>query len=230
MDCAASRRALLADPEHPSAATLRHLATCHDCTRYSERLRRFEARLERAVRVPLGNAHAARPPTPFMARRGWLAMAASALLATVVGGSLWLAAPGASLAADVVSHMAGEPEAWSRTDRAVPQPMLDRVMGESQVRFKGPAGLVTYASSCLFRGRRVPHLVVQTAAGPVTVMVLAAETVKRPVRFDEQGYRGMIVPVAGHGSLAVLQRDPGNDMDTINGVATRVRDALEWTP
>jgi hypothetical protein len=197
--------------------------------RYSERLRLFEARLERAVRVPVGNAPAARPLRRFTARRGWLAMAASAVFAAVLGGSLWLAAPGASLAADVVSHMAEEPDAWSRTDQPVPDPMLDRVMGESQLRFKGSAGLVTYASSCLFRGHRVPHLVVQTAAGPVTVMVLAAETVKRPVRFDEQGYRGVIVPVPAHGSLAVLQRDPGNDMDAINSVAARVRDALEWT-
>jgi hypothetical protein len=72
-------------------------------------------------------------------------------------------------------------------------------------------------------------LVVQTATGPVTVMLLTQETVKRPQRFDEQGYRGMLLPVAAHGSLAVLQRDPGTDMGTIQAVAIRVRDAIEWT-
>jgi hypothetical protein len=239
MDCAAYRRALLADPVQGSAAMRGHVAECEECTRYSERLRLFEARLERALRVPLGNGLAAapltrRPARPALARlltvrRGRLAMAASLLLAAVLAGGLWSAAPGASLAAAVVGHMAEEPQAWLRTDSAVPEPTLDRVMGESHVRFKATAGLFTYASSCLFRGHLVPHLVVQTATGPVTVMLLTQETVKRPQRFDEQGYRGMLLPVAAHGSLAVLQRDPGTDMGTIQAVAIRVRDAIEWT-
>ena len=38
------------------------------------------------------------------------------------------------------------------------------------------AGLVSYANSCVFRGHHVPHLVVQTEAGPVTVMVLVHES------------------------------------------------------
>ena len=46
----------------------------------------------------------------------------------------------------------------------------------------------------------------QTESGPVTVMVLVHERVSKPLQFDEQGYRGVIVPVPGHGSLAVLGR------------------------
>ncbi len=46
---------------------------------------------------------------PGLARRRWLTMAASVLVAAGIAGGLWLAAPGASLAADVVSHMAEEP-------------------------------------------------------------------------------------------------------------------------
>ena len=38
----------------------------------------------------------------------------------------------------------------------------------------------------------VPHLVVQTEMGPVTVMVLVHESVAKPVPFEEQGYRGVI--------------------------------------
>jgi hypothetical protein len=61
------------------------------------------------MRAPSARAHAAGM------RSGWLAMAASVLLRSVVG-TLWLGAPHASLAADVVAHMAGEPQAWARTD------------------------------------------------------------------------------------------------------------------
>jgi hypothetical protein len=75
----------------------------------------------------------------------------------------------------------------------------------------------------------VPHLVVQTAAGPVTVMVLVHESVRRDVNFNEHGYRGMIVPVRDHGSLAVLEHTPGADPKTIEAVAAQVAGALDWT-
>jgi len=88
--------------------------------------------------------------------------------------------------------------------------------------------LVSYASSCAFRGYHVPHLVIQTASGPVTVMVLVHEQVVRSKRFDEQGYRGVIVPVAGHGSLAVLTRGETVDFAAVEGIARRVQASIVW--
>ena len=87
---------------------------------------------------------------------------------------------------------------------------------------------MSYAQSCQFRGHTVPHLVVQTAMGPVTVMVLPHDSVAKTVRFDEEGYRGVIVPVAGHGSLAVLARGPDADLVEVGKVAERVENAIVW--
>src|ERR1700680_3148137 len=78
--------------------------------------------------------------------RRWLAAAASVLLGTAVAVSLWVAAPGRRLAADVVKHMAGEPNAWARTEVPVPEPDLAKVLADSHVRLKATAGLVSYAS------------------------------------------------------------------------------------
>jgi hypothetical protein len=200
-------------------------------------VQRFEDKLDRALRVdilPGARAHGLRGLRTRLARsprrrRRWLAAAASLLLACVVAGSLWLVAPDSSLAADVVNHMAGEPDAWARTDVPVPQPQLDAVFGESHMRLKADAGLVTYASSCLFRGHQVPHLVVQTATGPVTVMVLTHETTRGQQRFDDQGYQGVIAAVPGHGSLAVLERGSAFDERTIEAVITQVQNAIDWT-
>jgi hypothetical protein len=232
----------LAEPSNDDPGLRLHLATCPECTRYAEQLRRFEGRLDRALRVevnprlmeqrvvtPLRTARSrgARPWDP--PHRRWLAAAASVLLGTAVAVSLWLAAPGRSLAADVVKHMAGEPYAWARTEIAVPQPRLDKVLIDAHVRLKPSAGLVSYASSCSFRGHTVPHLVVQTDSGPVTVMVLTHEALRSAMRFHEQGYRGVIVPVRGHGSLAVLERGPDMDIKAVEGVAARVLGALDWT-
>src|ERR1019366_3972719 len=108
----------------------------------TDQVRRFEDRLDRALRVELSAQMRDKPGVvPFRARdsqtlrprrlrRGWLAAAASLLLAVVV------------------THMAEEPGAWARTDVPVPEPMLNKVLAESHVRLKGNAGLVSYANSC----------------------------------------------------------------------------------
>lgn len=242
MNCTEYRRLLLTDPGHPSAEMRAHAAACHDCMQYTERALRFEGRLERALRVDIGESPgggtAARAPRgvtgspqrrrPRLRRRG-LAIAASVLLAIFGAGLLWLAAPDRSLAAAVVDHMADEPDAWLRTGIPVPEPKLDAVMSEAGAHLRPGAGLVSYVHSCEFRGHQVPHLVVQTAAGPVTVMLLVHESVRSAMHFNEQGYRGMIVPVPGHGSLAVLERDPNTDLQAVDAVAVRVLNALDWS-
>ena len=153
-------------------------------------------------------------------------MAAGLLLAVGVAGGLWVGRPRSSLAEDVVGHMAGEPQAWDRTNRISAQ--LPTVLRAAQMRLSPSAGLVSYANSCLFRGYLVPHLVVQSASGPVTVMVLVHESVPAPVRFDEQGYRGMILPMPGHGSVAVLVRDQDADLKSVERMALMLRGAIGW--
>ena len=98
------------------------------------------------------------------------------------------------------------------------------VLKDAGVRLAPGVGIVSYASTCRFRGADVPHLVVQTDAGPVTVMILRHEHVRTVERFDEDGYTGTLLP-AGPGSVAVVGRapDPG-----LGAVATRVAGAIGW--
>jgi hypothetical protein len=238
IDCAQYRRTVLADPHADSPELAEHLAHCAECPAYRERLLRFDGRLTRALRI---DAQVLPMPAQVLPRRawrngawrngrrnGWLAMAASLVVALLVG-TLWLGAPHASLAADVVAHMAGEPEAWTRTDVPVPSADLAPVLAEAHMRLRQDAGMVSYAQSCLFRGHHVPHLVVQTGMGPVTVMVLVHENVAAARMFDEGGYRGTIVPVPGHGSIAVLVKGEEGDLAEVESVAARVKDAIVWT-
>ena len=243
----------MADPHDPDAELRAHRESCHDCSVFAERLLRFESRLDRAMRVnlPVGADWVApedsavsaaasgtdrvvpflakAPPRSAAYRRGWLAMAASVLVAVLVAGVLWVAAPGASIAADVVTHMAGEPDAWLRTDVPVADKELEAVLRNTHLHLAAGSAMVSYASSCEFRGHHVPHLVIQTESGPVTVMVLVHERVSKSVQFDEQGYRGVIVPVSGHGSIAVLTHGPNTDIKTVEGIVARVLDSIVWT-
>jgi hypothetical protein len=60
-------------------------------------------------------------------------------------------------------------------------------------------------------------------------MVLVHERVHMTTQFDEQGYRGVIVPVTGHGSLAVLARGEATDPRVIEQIAARVENDIVWT-
>jgi Protein of unknown function (DUF3379) len=219
MNCADYRRSILADPTDRDPALLEHRAACPVCGPYTVRLLGFESRLDRALRV----AHS----VPVNRNR-WFAMAASVLLACVVAGGLWLTIPNRSLAADVAKHVQGEPQSWLRTDVPVPEGELADVLRNSHLRLAAKSGIVSYAASCEFRGHHVPHLVVQTESGPVTVMVLVHERVSKSMEFDEQGYRGVIVPVAGHGSVAVLAQGPAMSLTTIEQIAARVEESIVW--
>jgi Protein of unknown function (DUF3379) len=234
MEHAHYRAAILADPHNTDAELRAHREACAECRAFTEKLLKFESRLQRALRMEIASKAEVLPferkrSSAALAPRRWMAIAASVLLGATIVGGVWLSLPQSSLAAAVVAHMAGEPDAWQRTDIAVPQPELADVLKDSKLRLKSDAGIVSYASSCTFRGHHVPHLVVQTASGPVTVMVLVHESVRRPTQFASEGYRGTIVPVPGHGSIAVLMRDSGISADEIERIAARVDDSLLWT-
>ena len=239
MDCTEYRRSALVDPQGASAELRPHLETCAECAQFTERLLRFEATLVRAMRVdvavrgdnvvPLRAAKSSSGLGPLAPGQRWLALAASVILGIGVAGGLWLAIPGRSLAADVVKHMAGEPNAWARSERAVADADLRKVLRDSHLRLRYGGGIVSYASSCVFRGHQVPHLVVQSANGPVTVMVLTRESVPKAQQFNEQGYRGVILPVTGHGSLAVLTRGPAAGAAMVEKIAANLLGSIVWT-
>ncbi len=231
IDCHTYRRALLADPGYSTAEAEAHRSACEGCARFHRELTGFEARLARAVRLPVASATVTvlRPRRPVrIALRGRFALAASVLLGVGVAAFLWLGAPQSSLADDLVGHMANETDSWRQTDQAVPQQKLAAVLGSDHMHLMPAAGTVSYVSSCSFRGHQVPHFVVQEPGGPVTVMALTHEQVSRTLSFDEHGYRGVIIPVPGHGALAVLTQDSVRDTAAVERIAARVVAAIAW--
>src|SRR5258708_36430347 len=106
IDCAQYRRSMLAIPHDSDPQLREHRESCHDCTLYSERLLRFESRLERALRVGPASAgvdlasgvalsfdnvvplHGRSSRTGLRSRKGLLAMAASAGVALAGGRGL----------------------------------------------------------------------------------------------------------------------------------------------
>jgi hypothetical protein len=225
MNCQEARLLIGATPGADDAGVAEHVAQCADCARYRQELRDMDRVLYAALRVDFDAAapRSARIRPARISRRPIWAVAAS-LLVIVVGTFAWLLNPRDAFAAQVVDHVNGEAFSLVRTAQAADPLKLEGILSRSGVRLKvNAAPLVSYASGCEFRGHIVPHLVVQTEHGPVTVMVLADETISgKSRRIDEGGYRGVIVP-APRGVLVVLGQD-GN----VESVAATVLKSLDY--
>lgn len=213
MICEEARLRIGAEPNAMPAELEQHLRGCADCSGYRAETLRIETSILRAMHLPLPTA---RPelavlPRPAPRRRaspwrnrGW-ALAASVLMAIALGVFLGGGRDGEALATELVSHMGGEVTSWDET-RPIPQSALDLVLKRAGVQLDRAAlGDVVYAHACFFRGRYVPHLVVSTTRGPVTVMVLPGEAVQGTAHFSEGGYSGVLARVPG-GAVAVLGR------------------------
>jgi len=233
ISCAEYRRQLLAEPDSASPLLREHRRSCAECAEVSRQFQDFEAKLRGALGVDLDARKSAevlplrRPRRPSPVRR-WFAVAASVVGAVAIASFLWIGSSRQSLASAVVSHLGHAPEVWTPTDERVGAAQLAAVLKDAHVRLGGESSRISYAQSCLFRLHHVPHLVVQMPAGPVTVMVLAHENVPKAQRFDESGYQGMLVPVPGHGSLAVIMR--GKSEAEVQRVADTVMREVQWLP
>jgi hypothetical protein len=211
MKCHEFQTAIGAEPNSTNPDVLAHLETCNACAAYRQQMQDMDRLIYRALVVPMDEATLSgsastrsAPKRTSMAR--WQ-IAASLVASVTIAASIWVASTRESLAEQVVTHTDHESFAMIRTDERVDGQLLADVLANSGLSLRANAAEVSYASTCPFRGHDVPHLVVQTDEGPVTVMVLTEEEpTKTMERFEEGGYEGMIVP-APKGVLAVLGKD-----------------------
>jgi hypothetical protein len=220
MNCQEAKLLIGADPGAEDPHLAEHIAQCPDCTRYRQELRDMDRVVSAALRVDF---NVAAPRAARVSQRPLWAVAAS-LIVVLVGALAWLLNPRDTFAAQVIDHVNGEAFSLVRTSQATDPAELAGILSRAGIQLKPDAMLVSYAASCRFRGHTVPHLVVQTDRGPVTVLVLVEETIRgKSNRIDEGGFQGVVMP-APRGSLVVL----GQDGD-VASVAATVLNALDYT-
>jgi hypothetical protein len=222
MNCESARLQIGADPSATSPELEEHLRSCAACARFRDEMRVVDTEIRRALaQPPVMAARRQRPSKPVW--REW-ALAAGVLLAVTVSLGVWLLRPSDTLARDVVAHVQAEPDSWLATQH-VSSSEIGAALRGAGIELELTSDKITYAQSCWFRGHYVPHLVVQTAQGPATVMILRHEQVSGRHSFHESGMTGIIVP-AGAGSIAVLARGPGD----IDAVAGQMQQDVRWMP
>ncbi len=209
-----------ADPAGSAPGIEEHVRSCASCRQFLEEMRTLDANIRRALEQPPPWVGTPRLTAPW---RRW-ALAASAVLATLAVLSVWLLRPSETLAREVVAHVREEPESWLARQQ-VDAHSIDAALRGAGVALDITSDRISYAQSCWFRDHYVPHLVVQTAAGPVTVIILRNQHVSGRRTFHESGMNGVIVP-APQGSIAVLTRGGAN----VEALAAQMQHDVRWLP
>jgi hypothetical protein len=238
MNCLEFRRQVGAEPSSTPAAVAAHREQCPACAGFQDEMQALDRLLGKAMRVDVvsgarstpwpATAVAGRVPGTARARHGvvrprrWLAMAASLVGGMLLATTLWLSYPGPTLAAEVIGHVVSDPDAL-KAGPPLPAQAVTEVLHPSHVRLRPDMGTVTFAMRCVFEGHVVPHLVVQTDRGPVTVLLLLHRSVGAATRIEEDGYSAVVLP-APRGSIAVV----GRDVAGIDAIAQQVFDSVDW--
>ena len=223
MNCDEARLLIGADPGVTTTALEEHLRGCAACAGFHRETRALDADIRRALEHPPDLARSRSPRRRPPAWRQW-ALAASVALAAFVALGVWVLRPSDTLAREVAAHVQGEPESWLATEH-VTAAGIEHALRGAGVQFAITSERVRYAQSCWFRGHYVPHLVLETARGQVTVLLLRHEHVSARRAFHEAGMSGVIVP-AERGSIAVLARGGGD----IDDIARAMQRDVRWLP
>jgi hypothetical protein len=233
--CSDVQLSLGAEPSATSPEIEAHLRECAACVQFRSEMLRLDDSIRRALMIdvsalkvderPRANVQAiSRSPAPYSRGRHW-ALAASVLLAVAAVLVMWGALPRHSLAADVVSHVVSETIDPPLDGPPVDESTVRSVMEQAGLRLDAIDPSIVFMRTCFIRGRLVPHFIVRTADGMATVMILPDEHLKNAERFDGSGYKGLLIPDAEKGSIAVLSR-ADVDLDHYAGEIRRAVHAL----
>lgn len=245
MQCDDYRERIAADPSSSFDGGSHHAAECLACGKFRDEIRVLDERIAAAlsIAVPALNLpelpavmagrtgsvvdlHSSRP-AKRLALPAWIgiaaALAAVAFLATRVLAPD-LVAP--SLAEQVIAHMDHEQSSRQVTSVAVPEQVLGRVIDDNVATMETGRELVTYAMSCVINGKTVPHLVIQGANGPVTLILMAEEQIDGAIPLSGNNVHGVIVPV-GSGSVAIIG-ERAEQLNEIDEIGRRLVETVTW--
>ncbi len=208
MNCEEFREQIGAEPTLSNADIEAHVASCPACAKYRNDLLQMEQLIHRALSIDVkAPAKPAIRRQPMRMFTRW-ASAAIVLIGILTASALWLSSPRDSLAKDLVAHTKDGHGPMVRTAQDVDRLEVAHTLAKAGIGLRPDDLTVSYVQLCEFRGHGVPHLVIQTPDGPVTVLVLADEkSVQHAEHFNEGGYEGVILP-APRGSIAALSNRP----------------------
>ena len=236
MNCEQYRQAVAAEPSFDGAAD--HVSVCAECQAFRGDMRALDADIAKALQLDLPTLTLPELPTidaqdnvvSLAARRSlpkprWFALAASVMLAAVIGVRMFaVGVDDISLADEVLAHLDHEPAALVVSTTPVSDQQLTKAVPASVAHMDHGAGLITYAQSCEINGKTVPHLVIQGELGPITILLMPDEKVAAAQTLDGDNVHGVILPV-GNGSIAII----GAREEPLERIEKSVLSSVTWS-
>ena len=238
MNCKDYKEAIAADPSQAFDGA-DHAVVCESCATFRDEILALDKRIAGALEIAvpdlklpelplLGQDDANVVNLPFrkpgrLNAPVWLGLAASLVIATVVGVRFLsndVVYP--SLADEIIAHLDHELGALQITDKSVSERKISRVVERDVAEMD--IGLITYARSCVINGHTIPHLVIQGERGPITLLLLPDEMVDSAVALEGVGITGVILPV-GNGSIAII----GERDEPLDDLKHRLVNTVKWS-
>jgi len=205
MNCIDFRRAALLDPRRLDDEALTHAGRCDSCGAYLAETLALEGRLDDALQIPVPPGlkdralrHAV--DAPRVSRRQ--ALAAGIVLALSAGTALlWRRDDPLALAG--IDFVVFE-EAQAILDAKPADPaVLQRAALDVGVRLPGQLGELRYVGTCPFSGTTAHHVVLKTAYGKATLLLLPGRTLASRGVAVAHGLEAVVAPARG-GSVAII--------------------------
>lgn len=234
MNCTDYMEALTADPGFDDESG--HVNTCAECQAYKAGVLELDEKIAAAMEISVPELRM--PDLPdiesenvvslssrrTMSKPAWFALAATILLAAVVGiRMIGLGTSYGTLQEQVLAHVDHDPSALLPSSTPVSDRQLDRAVPDDIAVMNHEAGLITYAKNCSINGKDVPHLVIQGERGPITILLMPHETVAEATTLDGVNIKGIILPV-GNGSIAII----GDREEQLDHVKQNVLNSVMW--
>lgn len=126
------------------------------------------------------------------------------------------------LAGDLIAHVQREPGALAGTAE-VPVARVVEAVDRGGGRLLGTLGKVTHAGRCAVPGGTGEHLVVETARGKVTVILMPSQPLERRTQLAREGLTSVVLP-AGRGSVGIVAESP----EALKEIEEAVRRRIAW--
>lgn len=237
MNCEEYRQALRSEPGFDDES--RHADGCVECREYSAGMLALDRDIALAMKISVPAFRMPElpdldvadvvliPARRFLSRPAWFGMAATVLLAVVVG--LRLMSPGmdetfGTLEEQVLAHVDHEPLALLPSSTPVSDNEFSIAVPKEIATMNRDVGLITFAAFCSINGKDVPHLVMQGKHGPITILLMPQEKIDETRVLDGVNVHGLILGV-GDGSIAII----GDREESLESVQKNVLDSVVWS-
>lgn len=205
MNCLDLRRAAMIDPLRLDTETRAHAEGCETCREFLAEALELEGQLDAALRVPVPHglkerAMRAAIEEPRISRR--YAIAAGLALALGAGTALlWRRNDPLALAG--IDFVVFE-EAQAILDAKPADPTeLDRAAVQVGITLPAQLGELRYVGTCPFGGGTAHHVVLKTAHGKATLLLLPGRTLEARAAAAARGLEAVVAPAAG-GCFAII--------------------------